>query len=51
MQFVFPTHTPAIVSVAGHNAFFPVHRIYCVGRNYVGHAKEMGGSGREAPFF
>lgn len=42
---------------AGHcfrrppQCIFPVHRIYCVGRNYVGHAKEMGGSGREAPFF
>jgi len=30
---------------------FPVHRIYCVGLNYSEHAKEMGGSGREAPFF
>jgi fumarylpyruvate hydrolase len=28
-----------------------VHRIYCVGRNYVEHALEMGHSGREAPFF
>jgi fumarylpyruvate hydrolase len=30
---------------------FPVHRIYCVGRNYVEHAIEMGHSGREPPFF
>jgi fumarylpyruvate hydrolase len=30
---------------------FPVHRIYCVGRNYVEHAVEMGHTGREAPFF
>jgi 2-keto-4-pentenoate hydratase/2-oxohepta-3-ene-1,7-dioic acid hydratase in catechol pathway len=30
---------------------FPVHRIYCVGRNYVEHAKEMGFTGREPPFF
>jgi fumarylpyruvate hydrolase len=30
---------------------FPVHRIYCVGRNYVDHAIEMGGTGREPPFF
>jgi fumarylpyruvate hydrolase len=30
---------------------FPVHRIYCVGRNYVEHAKEMGHTGREPPFF
>lgn len=30
---------------------FPVHRVYCVGRNYVEHAIEMGHTGREAPFF
>jgi fumarylpyruvate hydrolase len=30
---------------------FPVHRIYCVGRNYVEHAVEMGFTGREPPFF
>jgi fumarylpyruvate hydrolase len=30
---------------------FPVHRIYCVGRNYAEHAKEMGFTGREPPFF
>jgi fumarylpyruvate hydrolase len=30
---------------------FPVHRIYCVGRNYAEHAQEMGHSGREPPFF
>jgi len=30
---------------------FPVRRIFCVGRNYVEHQKEMGGDGREAPFF
>jgi fumarylpyruvate hydrolase len=36
--------TPAIPSVAvdGDTRRFPVHRIYCVGRNYVEHAKEMG---------
>ena len=44
---------PAIVSlpVVGLADRFPVHRIYCVGRNYVEHAQEMGHSGREAPFF
>ncbi len=43
---------PAVVSlpVAGGGEF-PVHRIYCVGRNYAEHAQEMGHSGREAPFF
>lgn len=40
------------VPVAGQaGSGFPVHRIYCVGRNYVEHAQEMGFSGREAPFF
>ncbi|HZW12072.1 MAG TPA: fumarylacetoacetate hydrolase family protein [Noviherbaspirillum sp.] len=51
MQFVFPPQAVATVPVAGSDALFPVHRIYCVGRNYVEHAKEMGGTGREAPFF
>lgn len=51
MQYVFPPQAPAAVPIAGSNDFFPVHRIYCVGRNYVEHAKEMGGTGREAPFF
>jgi fumarylpyruvate hydrolase len=36
--------------VAG-GGLFPVHRIYCVGRNYVDHAVEMGFTGREPPFF
>jgi len=40
----------ATVPVAGGGTF-PVHRIYCVGRNYVEHAKEMGFTGREPPFF
>ena len=44
---------PAVVSVpvVGQPARFPVHRIYCVGRNYAEHAKEMGFTGREPPFF
>lgn len=50
MQLVFPLQTAA-VPVANSDAMFPVHRIYCVGRNYVEHAKEMGATGREAPFF
>jgi fumarylpyruvate hydrolase len=39
------------VQGAGLGDVFPVHRIYCVGRNYVDHAIEMGHTGREAPFF
>ena len=51
MQFVIPAVPPAVVPVVGSDAVFPVHRIYCVGRNYVDHAIEMGGTGREPPFF
>jgi fumarylpyruvate hydrolase len=40
-----------LLAVAGQSSAFPVHRIYCVGRNYAEHAREMGASGREAPFF
>ena len=50
MQYCFTPKIPSI-PVAGSNESFPVHRIYCVGRNYAEHAKEMGESGREAPFF
>ena len=39
------------IAIAGSAERFPVHRIYCVGRNYADHAKEMGASGREPPFF
>jgi fumarylpyruvate hydrolase len=51
MKFAIPQPPVAVVPVAGSDTVFPVHRIYCVGRNYVEHAKEMGASGREAPFF
>jgi len=40
------------VLIEGDEAIFPVHRIYCVGRNYAAHAIEMGGDpNREPPFF
>jgi fumarylpyruvate hydrolase len=50
-SFVFAAPPATTVPVVGHNARFPVHRIYCVGRNYEDHAKEMGFTGREPPFF
>jgi len=50
MALVIAAPAPALVPVVGGGEF-PVHRIYCVGRNYLEHALEMGGSGREAPFF
>jgi fumarylpyruvate hydrolase len=51
MSFVFPPSPPVSVPVLGKTERFPVHRIYCVGRNYEEHAKEMGFTGREPPFF
>ena len=50
MNLVITPPAAAIVPVAGGGAF-PVHRIYCVGRNYAEHAQEMGFTGREPPFF
>ena len=51
MSYVFPPAPTPSVPVVGTEAQFPVHRIYCVGRNYEEHAKEMGFTGREPPFF
>jgi fumarylpyruvate hydrolase len=51
MQYLFPPAAPVSVPVVGQDIRFPVHRIYCVGRNYEEHAKEMGFTGREPPFF
>jgi fumarylpyruvate hydrolase len=51
MSYVFTPAPQASVPVAGRAERFPVHRIYCVGRNYAEHAKEMGFTGREPPFF
>src|SRR5215212_9360291 len=53
MNYVLPAAAASAVPVSGGaaGAAFPVHRIYCVGRNYVAHAQEMGFTGREPPFF
>jgi len=52
VEYAFPVPAVPSVSVSGTAARFPVHRIYCVGRNYAEHAKEMGFEpDREAPFF
>jgi len=50
MNLVLPAPAPVAAPVEG-GGLFPVHRIYCVGRNYAEHAQEMGHSGREPPFF
>jgi fumarylpyruvate hydrolase len=51
MSYVIPAMAPVSVPVVGSADRFPVNRIYCVGRNYVAHAQEMGFTGREPPFF
>ena len=51
MSYVFEPSAVVAVPVHGSARHFPVHRIYCVARNYEEHAREMGVTGREAPFF
>jgi fumarylpyruvate hydrolase len=51
MAYVFPPAPQPSVPVKGDTAVFPVRRIYCVGRNYAAHAREMGADDREPPFF
>ena len=47
MDYVLPPSPQTSVPVVGSSARFPVRRVYCVGRNYAEHAKEMGFTGRE----
>jgi fumarylpyruvate hydrolase len=50
--YVFAPRAPTSVAVDGTAERFPVHRIYCVGRNYAEHTREMGGDpAREPPIF
>src|SRR5690606_11496986 len=52
MNYVFEPSMPVAVPVAGDERQFPVRRVYCVGRNYAAHAREMGSDpDREPPFF
>ena len=51
MDYVFPPAPPVALSVAGSESVFAVRRVYCVGQNYADHAAEMGGDGRQPPFF
>lgn len=51
MSYVIPAPAIPSLPVAGSAARFPVRRIYCVGRNYSEHAREMGNDVREPPFF
>lgn len=49
--YVIPQPPQAAIPVAGTDKYFPVRRLWCVGRNYVEHIKEMGQDVREPPFF
>ncbi|HQU90419.1 MAG TPA: FAA hydrolase family protein, partial [Denitromonas sp.] len=49
MSFVIPAPDQASLPVAGSADRFPVRRIYCIGRNYADHAREMGGSPDREP--
>ena len=51
-DYVLPPPPVTVLPVAGQTALFPVRRVYCIGRNYAAHAREMGHDPtREAPFF
>lgn len=52
MPLLPPVPAPVTLPIQGRTDRFPVRRIFCVGRNYAEHSREMGGDPtREAPFF
>ncbi len=52
MHFAIDPPKTTVLPIKGSDRLFPIHRIYCVGRNYAAHAIEMGGDpDREPPFF
>jgi fumarylpyruvate hydrolase len=52
LTYIFPPKDPATVAVDGSDDRLPVRRIFCVGRNYAAHAREMGKDpDRDPPFF
>jgi fumarylpyruvate hydrolase len=51
MSYAIPSWDLPSVPVSGSEDRFPVRRIYCIGRNYAAHAREMGADEREPPFF
>ena len=51
-EYAFPPPQVVAVPITGSNASFAVRRVFCVGRNYADHAREMGANpDREPPFF
>ena len=51
MEYVFAPPPQASIAVAGEDRRIPVRRIFCAGRNYAAHAREMGMDDRDPPFF
>lgn len=50
--YAVPPRPPVGLPVVGSAKLFPIRRVYCIGRNYAAHAREMGGDPeREPPFF
>src|ERR1700686_1452457 len=50
-RYVISPPPQAALAIAGSDKLFPVRRIWCVGRNYLEHIKEMGRPEREPPLF
>ena len=51
MTYVIDPPRQAALPIKGSDQTFPIHRIYCIGRNYAEHAREMGNDEREPPIF
>jgi fumarylpyruvate hydrolase len=50
-RYVIPPAPQTAIAVAGTDKMFPIRRIWCVGRNYIEHIREMGQDERAPPFF
>lgn len=52
MKYLFPPPAVASIPIQGNDEYFPIGRIFCVGRNYEAHARELGNEvDRDAPFY
>ena len=51
MEYVIKPPEVVSIAISGRAERFPVRRIYCVGRNYMAHIREMGGDERDPPFY
>ena len=51
MGFPFQPVDRVLLPIHGSDGLFPVNQVYCVGRNYAAHAREMGVDDRKSPFF